>query len=150
MTSLSHKVRQRIWGYAKRNKRCILKEGMPHASAWSKIKDAYPKKVCHLPTRHVKKKDSLYPKKKEKERREMVHTKEFIHHPPTTKKYTYIHTCTSWSRFMTCFSFESGFWLCNIWGTNIPSTFSLPWAPHKSLSRGRRKKGGNNFPWWGN
>ena len=26
------------------------------------IKDAYPKKVCHMPTRHVKKKDP-YPKK---------------------------------------------------------------------------------------
>ena len=63
----------------KRNKICIPKEGMPHASACQKkrekkhtqrryatcfgmskkkrkkIKDAYPKKVCHM-LRHVKKK----------------------------------------------------------------------------------------------
>ena len=26
-------------------------------------KDAYPKKVCHMPTRHVKKKDSPHPRK---------------------------------------------------------------------------------------
>ena len=80
----------------KENKRCIPKEGMPHASACQKkkkIKDASPKKVCHMP-RHVKKKErekSPLSKKKEKEKREMVHTKEFIHHPP--KKYP--HTCTS-------------------------------------------------------
>ena len=66
-----------------------------------KIKDAYPKKVCHM-LRHIKKKERIkdaYPKKvchmlrhvkKKRERkdsplskkREMVHTKEFIHHPP--------------------------------------------------------------------
>jgi len=41
----------------KENKRCIPKEGMPHASACQKkreVKDAYPKKVCHM-LRHVKK-----------------------------------------------------------------------------------------------
>ena len=73
-----------------------------------KIKDAYPKKVCHVPTRHVKKnerkeknkfllykkiekkrreKDSPYPKKK-RNKREMIHTKEFITHPPKI----YFHT----------------------------------------------------------
>ena len=46
-------------------------------------KDAYQKKVCHM-LRHVKKKrkerkDSPYPKRR---KTEMVHTKEFIHHPP--------------------------------------------------------------------
>ena len=74
------------------------------------IKDAYPKKVCHMPTRHVKKKKrkDAYPKKvchtptrcvKKKERkrkyspyqknviRERIHMKEF--HPPSTKN---IHT----------------------------------------------------------
>ena len=57
-----------------------------------KIKDAYPKKVCHM-LRHVqkkwekKRKDSCLSKKKEK--REMVHTKEFIHHPP--KISTHLH-----------------------------------------------------------
>jgi hypothetical protein len=53
-----------------------------------RIKNAYPKKVCHM-LRHVKRerKDSPLPKKKEK--REMVHTKEFIHHPP--KISTHLH-----------------------------------------------------------
>jgi len=55
-----------------------------------RIKDAYPKKVCHM-LRHVKKKrerkDSPLSKKKEK--REMVHTKEFIHHPQ--KISTHLH-----------------------------------------------------------
>ena len=58
-----------------------------------RIKDAYPKKVCHM-LRHVKKKeeerkDSPLSKKKEKERDgayKGVHT-------PSTKKYP--HTCTS-------------------------------------------------------
>ena len=40
MTPLSLKKMPRIWGYAKRKK----------------IKDAYPKKVCHM-LRHVKKKE---------------------------------------------------------------------------------------------
>ena len=43
----------------KEKKRCIPKEGMPHAhKACQKKerKDAYPKKVCHTPTRCVKKK----------------------------------------------------------------------------------------------
>ena len=57
---------------------------MPHASACQKkrkIKDAYPKKVCHM-LRHVKKKRQPLIQKGRKEKREMVHTKEFIHHPP--------------------------------------------------------------------
>ena len=72
MTPLSQKNTSRIWGYEK-IKRCIPKEDMPHASAYQKkerIKDAYPKKVCHM-LRHVKKKKkkgSLLSKKKEKER----------------------------------------------------------------------------------
>jgi len=56
MTPLSQNT-SRIWGYAK--KRCIPNEGMPHALACQKkreIKDAYPKKVCHM-LRHVKKKN---------------------------------------------------------------------------------------------
>ena len=48
-----------------------------------------------MPTRHVKKKrekrekDSPHPK--EIKEREMVHEKEFIHHPPK-KNYVYHHT----------------------------------------------------------
>ena len=60
-----------------------------HVKKKKRIKDAYPKKVCHM-LRHVKKKrrkDSPLSKKKEKG--EMVHTKEFIHHPP--KISTHLH-----------------------------------------------------------
>ena len=62
-------------GYTKkkRNKRCIAKEGMPHAykacqKKKKKKKNAYPKKVCHMPTRRVK-------KKREKEKENIAHTK---------------------------------------------------------------------------
>ena len=67
---------------------------MPHASACQKIiiiiKDAYPKKVCHM-LRHIKKKkeEKIAPYPKRKKKREMVHTKEFIHHPP--KISTHLH-----------------------------------------------------------
>ena len=30
---------------------------------YKKEEDAHPKKVCHMPTRHVKKKDSPHPRK---------------------------------------------------------------------------------------
>ena len=91
-----------------------------HHNVWAiqkEIKDAYPKKVCHMPTRHVKKKErkDAYPKKvchtptrcvKKRERKKKrkyspsqkhykgkrIHIKEFssiIHQ----KKYP--HTCTS-------------------------------------------------------
>ena len=72
MTPLSLQNISRMWGYAKEK---II------------IKDAYPKKVCHM-LRNVKKKKGKiapYPKRK----REMVHTKEFIHHPP--KISTHLH-----------------------------------------------------------
>ena len=90
------------------NKRSIPKEGIPHASACQKkekrIKDAYPKKVCHM-LRHVKKKrDSPLSKKKEKG--EMVHTTESIHHPP--KISTHLHILIKvydlfllWIQFLT-------------------------------------------------
>ena len=56
----------------------------------NKRNDAYPKKVCHM-LRHAKKKEeeqiAPYPKRKKK--REMVHTKKFIHHPP--KISTHLH-----------------------------------------------------------
>ena len=46
-----------------------------------------------------------------------IHIKEFssiIH-----QKYP--HTCTSWSRLMTCFSFGSSLWLSEIWEARLPS-----------------------------
>ena len=87
-----------------------------HHNVWAiqkEIKDAYPKKVCHMPTRHVKKKrKDAYPKKvchtptrcvnkkREREKENIAHTKnitrerEFIkevliHHPP--KLSTHLH-----------------------------------------------------------
>ena len=74
-----------------------------HVRAMQKeeIKDAYPKKVCHM-LRYVKKKIAPYPKKKEKERWCIQRSSYTIH-----QKYP--HTCTSWSWFLTCFSFGSGF-----------------------------------------
>ena len=116
-TSLS-KICKRYGATQKENKRCIPKEGMPYASACQKkIKNAYPKKVCHM-FRHVKKKkerrkDSPLSKKKEKERWFMQRSSYTVH-----QKYP--HTCTSWLRFMTCFSFGSGFWLGKIWETSLP------------------------------
>ena len=67
MTPSLSKVTVRDVGSAKRNKRCIPKEGMPHAHKSMLKKDAYLKKLCHMPTRHVKKKerekDSPHPRK---------------------------------------------------------------------------------------
>ena len=66
-----------------------------HHDVWAikkEIKDAYPNKVCHMPTRHVKKKEKrkdAYPKmvchmpirhvkkKREKEKENIAHTKNF-------------------------------------------------------------------------
>jgi len=50
-------------------------------------KDAYPKKVCHMHTWHVKKKKRSPISKKIKGERN--HAKEFIHHPP--KISTHLH-----------------------------------------------------------
>ena len=116
-TSLS-KIYQGYGAMQKENKRCILKEGITHASACQKkerIKDAYPKKVCHM-LRHVKKKREIapYPKRKKKERWCIQRSSYTIH-----QKYP--HTCTSWSKFMTCFSFGSGVWLTKIWEAGMPS-----------------------------
>src|SRR6185437_8548230 len=61
-----------------------------HVNKKERIKDAYPKKVCHVLRKEKKKKEEKiahYPKRKKK--REMVHTKESIHHPP--KISTHLH-----------------------------------------------------------
>ena len=73
-----------------------------HHNVWAiqkEIKDAYPKKVCHMPTRHVKKKERKREKKKiapiqrkrKRNKREMIHTKKFIHHPPKIYYHTLAH-----------------------------------------------------------
>ena len=128
---------------------------MPTRHVKKKSKDAYPKKVCHMPTRHVKKKEKrCIPKegvsKKEKERKrkyspyqkhykgKRIHIKEFssiIH-----EKYP--HTCTSWSRLMTCFSFGSDHWLSKIWEAgylHIIHTYRS--TKKKPLEVGWKKKG---------
>ena len=88
-TTLSQKICQGYGAMQKENKRCISKEGMPHASACKKkrIKDAYQKKVCHM-LRHVKKKDSPLSKKKEKER-DGAH--KGVHTPSTKNIHTLAH-----------------------------------------------------------
>jgi hypothetical protein len=65
-----------------------------------KIKRCIPKKVCHMPTRHVKKKreknrrekDSPYPKKKKK-KQEGDDSYKGVH--PSSTKNILPHTCTS-------------------------------------------------------
>ena len=67
---------------------------MPHAQKACKKeknnKDAYPKKVCHMPTWHAKKreeKDSPYPRKIKKREGSCKGV-----HPPSTKNsYTLAH-----------------------------------------------------------
>ena len=61
-------------------------KGTKKRECQEKRKDAYPKKLCHMSARHVKKKKrrkkySPCPRKKNT-RREIDHTKEFIHYPP--------------------------------------------------------------------
>ena len=89
-----------------RNKRCIPKEVMPHAH-----------KKCQKKEKKKREKDSPYPKIKKKEQ-ERDDSYNGVHTPST--KNIFPHTCTSWSRFMTCFSFRSGFWLSKIWEASLP------------------------------
>ena len=53
-TTLS-KICQGYGAMQKENKRCIPKEGMPHATTCQKKrrKDAYPKKVYHVTSRKI-------------------------------------------------------------------------------------------------
>ena len=106
-----------------------------HHNVWAiqkEIKDAYPKKVCHMPTRQVKKKREekrCIPKegmphthKVWQKKRENIAIPNIIQgressykRVPSIIHQKYPHTCTSWSRLMTCFSFGSGLWLSKIW-----------------------------------
>jgi hypothetical protein len=77
--------------------------------------------------------ESPYPRKRIKERWSMNRS-------PYTIHQKYPHTCTSWSRFMICFSFRSGLWLSKIWETSMTS--NSPYLQlHKInlLSRVRKK-----------
>ena len=130
-----------VWAIQKEIKRCIPKEGMPHAhKACQKKrerKDAYPKKVCHTPTRCVKKKErkrkySPYQKYYKGER---IHIKEFL--PPSTKN---IHTLAH---------LDQGLWLVSPLDPvfdlakcekRVAFTSSIPTDPPKRAIRSRMEK----------
>ena len=91
--TLSPRLPSRIWAIQKEikdaypKKVCHMAKRHEKKECQEKRKDAYPKKVCHMSTRHVEKKRreekkySPCPRKKYT-RREIDHTKEFIHYPP--------------------------------------------------------------------
>ena len=83
--------------------------------------------------RERKKKDSPCPQRKRKEIRELVHTKEFILHPP--KISTYLHILI---RLHDLFLLRFSFWLGNIWKASMP-LYPYP-ELHISLIRGRWKR----------
>ena len=106
-----------------------------------KIKDAYPKKVCHM-LRHVKtkekkRKEKIAPYPKRKKKREMVHTKEFIHQPQ--KISTHLHILIKvYDLFLL--------WIWSLTQQNMKGRYafksSIPTAPPKTTIRDRvRKKG---------
>ena len=75
-----------------------------------------------------------------------IHIKEFssiIH-----QKYP--HTCTSWSRLMTCFSFGSGLWLSEIWEASLPLYPPYLQIHQKEAIWSRMEKERRiKRPWWG-
>ena len=98
------------------NKRSIPKEGMPHASACRK------KEIAPI----------------QKKEREMVHTKEFIHHPP--KISTHLHILIKvYDLFLL--------WIRSLTQQNMRSKYafksSIPTAPPKTAIRDRMRKKGS-------
>ena len=100
MTPLSLKNMPRIWGYANNNnnnnnnnKRCIPKEGMPHAQACQKkerIERCIPKEgMPH--TQACKKKDmrKIAPYPKQKKKRDGAYKR--VHTPSTKNIHTLAH-----------------------------------------------------------
>ena len=68
-------------------------------------KDAYPKKVCHMLTRHVKKRDGMYPKEKKVGESWFIKMSSYTIHP---KISTHLHILIKiydlfllWIRFLT-------------------------------------------------
>ena len=147
-----------------------------HHDVWAiqkEIKDAYPKKVCHMPTRHVKKRErerekrcipkegmphahKACQKKEKKERENIAHTKKFYKGKnsyegvSSTIHQKYPHTCTSWSRLMTCFSCGSGLWLSEIWEASLPLYPPYLQIHQKDAIRSRMEKERRiKRPWWG-
>ena len=102
------------------------------------IKDAYPKKVCHM-LRHVKKEveKKIAPIQGEERKREMVHIKEFIHHPP--KISTHLHILIKvYDLFLL--------WIRSLTQQNMRSKYafnsSIPIAPQNKAIRDRMRKKG--------
>ena len=140
-----------VWAIQKEIKRCIPKEGMPYAHKTcqkKREKRCIPKegmphthKVCQK-KRERKRKYSPYQKHYKGKR---IHIKEFssiIH-----QKYP--HTCTSWSRLMTCFSFGSGLWLSEIWEASLPLYSPYLQIHQKEAIRSRMEKERCiKRPWW--
>ena len=84
-------------GYTKRNKRCIPKEGMPHAH-----------KACQRKEKKRRKKDSPHQKDiKERERWSMKRSSYTIH-PKRKKIYIYIY-------HHTLAHLDQGLWLVSFW-----------------------------------
>ena len=124
-------------GYTKRNKRCIPKEGMTHAhKAYKKKMHTQRRYATHPQGASKKGKMREYSPYRKLYKEKRIHIKEFssiIH-----QKYP--HTCTSWSRLMTCFSFGSGLWLSEIWEARLPSYPPYLQIHQKEANRSRVKK----------
>ena len=97
---------------------------MPHAH-----------KACQKKERRRKRKYSPYQKYYKGERN---HIKEFS----STIHQKYPHTWTSWSRFMTYFSFGYGLWLSKIWEAGLPSYPPYLQIHQKEAIRSRMEKKG--------
>ena len=91
-----------------------------------------------------KKKIASYPKEKKKEGWFMQRSSYTIH-----QKYP--HTCTSWSRLMTCFCFGSDLWLSKIWEARLPSYPPYLQIHQKEAIRSRVEKERRikKRSWWG-
>ena len=111
------------------NKRCILKEGMPHASACQKKgknKICIPKEGMPHAQACQKKEKKRQPLIQKERKREMVHTKEFIHHPPKISTHLYI-LIKAYDLFLL--------WIRYLTQQNMRSKYafksSIPTAPQK-------------------
>ena len=143
---LSPKLSSWCMGYTKRNKRCIPKEGMPHAHKACQKKREREK--MHTQRRYATCPQGVLKKIKEERKRRK-------YSPYLRKKYykgerpyegvsstihqKYPHTCTSWSSLMTCFTCGSGLWLSKIW-EQVAYTSYIPTDPPKRAIRSRMEK----------
>ena len=122
------KIYQGYGAMQKENKRCIPKEGMPHAFACQKKEEnkrCIPKEgMPHAQA--CQKKRKRQPLIQKERKREMVHTKEFIHQPP--KISTHLHILI---RVFDLFLL----WIRSLTQQNMKSRYafksSIPTAPQK-------------------